>query len=300
MLHAPGIPLIRMSSIINLASDRPVLPEFPHSGICILESRHKHGFVMEPSSYDFFEVMLILEGKGFVTGGKVRHPIRRHDIITVAEKVPYFYEDDPHSPLAMLCLCLRPNKENREILAPVLPVKFHVLRNANLAREISSHLRAIFFEQSQSRKWSSAVIMGQVLLMLSKIARRHDTRTNKELPPSSSEIEAVVRVRDYISKLDSNFHESETIESAASRLKMSPRSLTHHFRRITGVSRLQYIQQLRLQHARYLLRDSSDSITSIAFACGFDDLSNFFRIFRAHEKISPSQWRDKNRLRPRS
>lgn len=289
-----------MSSVINLASDRPVLPEFPPSGICILESRHKHGFVMEPSSYDFSEVMLILEGKGFVTSGKVRHPVRRHDIITVAEKVPYFYEDDAHSPLAMLCLCLRPNKEYREILGPVLPAKFQVLRNANLARDVSSHLRSIFFEQSQLRKWSTAVITGQVLLMLSKIARRNESGAKDEPAPSTHEIEAVVRMRDYISKLDSNFHEAETIESAASRLKMSPRSLTHHFRRITGVSRLQYIQQLRLQHARYLLRDSNESITSIAFACGFDDLSNFFRIFRAHEQLSPSQWRDKNRPRASS
>jgi AraC-like DNA-binding protein len=286
-----------MSSVINLASDSPVLPEFPSSGICILESRHKHGFVMQPSSYDFSEVMLILEGKGFVTSGKVRHPVRRHDIITVAEKTPYFYEDDAAAPLAMLCLCLRPENEYKNILEPIIPRKFQVLRNANLSREVSSHLRAIFFEQSQSRRWSSAIIVGQVLLMLSKIARRVELGAKDDEQPSSNEIEAVVRVRDYIAKLDSNFHEAETIESAASRLKLSPRTLTHHFRRIAGVSRLQYILQLRLQHARYLLRESNESVTSIAFACGFDDLSNFFRIFRQHEKVSPSQWREVHGLK---
>jgi AraC-like DNA-binding protein len=91
------------------------------------------------------------------------------------------------------------------------------------------------------------------------------------------------------------FHETETIESISSRLKISARSLTDNFRKITGQSRLQYINKLRLQHARYLLSETDESVASIAFACGFEDLSNFFRIFRSQEAVSPNQWREKRK-----
>ncbi len=75
-----------------------------------------------------------------------------------------------------------------------------------------------------------------------------------------------VRVRDYVAKLETSFHESETLELVASRLRMSPRSFTHYFRTITGYSRQEYLLQLRLRHARTLLAETNDSIASITFS----------------------------------
>lgn len=287
-----------MKTIINLASEVPVLPDFPDWGICILESHHKPGFIMPPSRYNFSEVMLILEGEGYVTHQNIQHPVKRGDIITVPEQTPYFYTDSTRTPLGMLCLCLQALPDYKAILNPVLPVQFKVLRNTNLAREISGHLRSIFYEQSQARDAQVSVIFAQTLLLLAKIMRRSQRSNNERR--SSREIDGIVRVQGYIDSLETSFHEIETIESVADRLKMSARCFTHHFRNITGDSRLRYLQQLRLRHARRLLLDTNDSVTSIAFACGFEDLSNFFRVFRIEEKLSPNQWREKHRKKKSS
>ncbi len=280
-----------MKVVINLSAKEPVLPQFPSYGICILESRHLPGFQMPRSRYDFSEVMLILDGEGWVITGDVRHPVCKGDLVIVPAQEPYSFEDNPGSPLAMFCLCIKPQKEQREIFAPVLPTRFAVIRNFGLSREVSSHLRTIFHEQSQVRLGTPSVVIGQTLLLLSKIARRQEPSGEEK---TSNEVELLVRVRDYVAKLETTFHEMETIASAASRLGMSSRSLTHHFRAVTGVSRQQYLQDLRLGEARRLLAESEESITSIAFACGFEDLSNFFRAFRAQEKVSPTQWRKNN------
>ena len=113
---------------------------------------------------------------------------------------------------------------------------------------------------------------------------------------AAREIELIARVRDYVDQLDSCFHESETIEGVSERLGMSPKSLTSYFRQITGLSRHHYIQKLRLEYACRLLESPDQSITSIAFACGFEDLSTFFRAFRLAKKVSPSQWRERASL----
>lgn len=284
-----------MSPVINLNSESPVLPEFPAYGISILESRHKIGFVMTASRYEFSEVMIILDGHGSVTSGKTCHLIRKNDIICVPKNTSYFYQDDPASPLALWCLCIRPATEDQSVLQSVLPRKFRVLRNSGLSRDVCSHLRTILFEQSRSETLGAAVVLGQSLLLLSKIARRVDKSTRGDVLSASNETESIVRVRDYIAKLEYMFHETETIESVSSRLKISARSFTDNFRKITGQSRLQYINKLRLQHARYLLSETDESVASIAFACGFEDLSNFFRIFRSQEAVSPNQWREKRK-----
>jgi len=281
-----------MKAIINLSARQPVLPEFPIYGICILESRHAHGFEMAPSRYDFSEIMLILDGKGWVVNRKVRHPVKKGDLVTVATGEAYYYEDSKGEPLAMLCLCVAPTMELAPFFEPVLPKRFTVIRSLPLSREINPHLRAILYEQSRNTVANAPMVVAHTLLILGKLSRRRESspyEEDREL--SDKEVQLLARVRDYIEKLETTFHDNETIRAAADRLGMSPRSFTDYFRRVAGMPRHQYIQKLRLRQARFLLAETQESITSVAFACGFEDLSTFFRAFRTEEKITPTQWR---------
>lgn len=276
-----------MQAIIELEARRPVLPTFPDYGICILESRHSEAFSMEPSRYDFSEVMLVLEGAGWIVHGKVRHPIRRHDLMVIPQGQEYRVEDQPDTPLAILCLCIRPRADQTALWAKVMPAHFSVPRNSGLTREVAAHLRAILFEQSVSRDHTEAVVIAHTLLLLSKLKRRVGTSNQ----PRPQAVEAIARVQNYVQQLASSFHEPETNEIVAVRLGMSAKSLTAYFREITGKTRQQYLQELRIDHACRLLVDSGESVASISFACGFEDLSTFIRAFRTERKMSPSQWR---------
>ncbi len=279
---------MKIQAVIDLTAREPVLPRFPNYGLCILESRHAHGFKMAPSQYDFWEIMLVIGGSGWVCNGDTRHPLKRRDLIAIPAGSSYYLEDHAAAPLAVFCLCIRPTPAQEALFKPLLPKTFAVLRSLPLSEEAAFHLRAILFEQSGPQAWSEAVVTAQTLLLLPKLSR-------KRTPPdstSSKEVELLARVRDYVEQLKNRFHEPETIETVAGRLGMSPKSLTTHFRQITGFSRLRYIQNLRLDYACHLLKSSDQSITSIAFACGFEDLSTFFRAFRLAKQRSPSQWRE--------
>jgi len=41
------------------------------------------------------------------------------------------------------------------------------------------------------------------------------------------------------------------------------------------------------------LRETARSVTSICYECGFEDVSDFYRAFRAAERASPDAWRRK-------
>jgi AraC-like DNA-binding protein/mannose-6-phosphate isomerase-like protein (cupin superfamily) len=279
-----------MQAIIDLAATAPVLPDFPSYGICILESRHSGQFQMTPSRYDFLEVMLVLNGEGWVVEGGTRHPLKAQDLIVVPAGHCYHLEDRRGVPLAILCLCVRPSGDRSELWKSAAPDQFLVHRNAQLSREIASHLRAILFEQSQPTLCVEAAVTAHSLLLLARLRRKSATpRTLK----ARTDVELLARVQDYVNQLERSFHESETLENVASRLGLSARSLTSYFRSVTGQSRQQYIQGLRLRHACRLLRETDQSVTSIAFACGFEDVSTFFRAFRTALKMSPSQWRER-------
>ncbi len=278
-----------MQAVIEHGTRKPVLPSFPDYGICILESRHGKGFTMQPSRYDFSEVMLVLEGRGWIVRGGVRHPLVRRDVMVVPAGDSYFVEDNTADPLAILCLCLRPPPGQQGLWKGVLPDAFARHRHAPLAGEVITHLRAILYEQSQPRGDTAGVVTAHSLMLLSKIRRKGRTPA-----AHSREVGTMARVRDYLRQLEGAFHETETIAAAAARLGISPKTLTGHFRAITGTTRQRYIRDLRVAHACRLLADSRQSVTSVSFACGFEDISTFFRAFRAVKRMSPSQWRSRS------
>ena len=59
----------------------------------------------------------------------------------------------------------------------------------------------------------------------------------------------------------------------------------------TGLSPMQYLHAVRLNHAKTLLRNSSASIGYIAEKSGFPNVSYFFRVFQRSEGITPAEYR---------
>jgi AraC-like DNA-binding protein len=75
-------------------------------------------------------------------------------------------------------------------------------------------------------------------------------------------------------------HEQLRIADVASAARMSISSLHHHFKRITGLTPLQFQKQLRLQKARQLMIAEGVGAGSAGFAVGYDSPSQFSREYR--------------------
>jgi AraC family L-rhamnose operon regulatory protein RhaS len=95
----------------------------------------------------------------------------------------------------------------------------------------------------------------------------------------------------YLAWLHRNFYESLSLEEAAAATGMSRRTFTNRFKARTGTTWLDYVNVLRIRHAEALLKQTDKKITSIAFQCGFDDLTTFYRAFKRIKGVHPSQLR---------
>ena len=81
------------------------------------------------------------------------------------------------------------------------------------------------------------------------------------------------------------------LENLARDADLSPYHFLRTFQRLTGVTPHQYIVRARLREAALRLRVRSDRILDIALDCGFGDVSNFNRMFRAEFGRSPRAYR---------
>lgn len=91
--------------------------------------------------------------------------------------------------------------------------------------------------------------------------------------------------------IDDHADQPIDLESAAAQAELSPFHFLRAFRQVLGVTPHQYLIRARLRRAARLLGDEDRSITDVAYACGFGDLSNFVRTFHRAAGVSPGRFR---------
>lgn len=85
--------------------------------------------------------------------------------------------------------------------------------------------------------------------------------------------------------------ENVKLNDVASTFYISKSKVVAIVKNTTGMSFHQYITNLKLAKACQLLKETSDSVTEIAFQTGFSSSSRFSQVFNKHFSISPSQYR---------
>lgn len=107
-----------------------------------------------------------------------------------------------------------------------------------------------------------------------------------------SDSRRVQRVQQYI---NTHYQEEIRLTQLADMVGMTPASFSRFFKLRTGKSLSEYIIDIRLGYAIRLLADSTMSIAEICYECGFNNLSNFNRMFKKKKKYSPKEFRENYR-----
>lgn len=105
---------------------------------------------------------------------------------------------------------------------------------------------------------------------------------------SGRESRRVSKVKEYIS---AHFAEELRLEDMAALVGMAPSAFSRFFKQHTTRTLSDYIIDIRLGNAARMLVDTSTSISEISYACGFNNLSNFNRIFKARRGYTPRDFR---------
>jgi len=110
------------------------------------------------------------------------------------------------------------------------------------------------------------------------------------LPPN-----AVARVTRTVRAIERHPAAPLTLGSLAREASLSRYHFLRTFERLTGVTPHQYILRVRLREAAMRLASEQENVLDVALDCGFGDVSNFNRAFRAEFGISPRAYRQRSR-----
>lgn len=92
--------------------------------------------------------------------------------------------------------------------------------------------------------------------------------------------------------LHENYQKRITLEEVAKLINMSEASLMRFVRKWTGKTFIDNLNEIRVTEAVCRLIDTSDSISEICYKCGFNNVSNFNRVFKRRRDCTPTEFRE--------
>ncbi|MCG8479695.1 MAG: AraC family transcriptional regulator, partial [Spirochaetales bacterium] len=265
-------------------------------------------FRMELQTHAFHEVFLVLRGRVVVQTHGIRngedyrrvnglmHPLDPGDYLVVPAGTAHIIEDVRASTLVLVAfsdaaLDACPGRRaiwtslapNGDATRPVIRSAPMHLRDAPwreliaLSRPAVPGLRSVH-SGGDERRLEIETAFSRFLIELHRLQQRPRVPDARE------------RVRAFSAALPELVHEGWSLDRAAAAVHLSRRRFSELWRLVVGESFVASLQRLRIATAQKLMRDHDHSIVGAAFAAGFDDLANFYRIFRKHVGTAPGQW----------
>ncbi|MEM9382078.1 MAG: AraC family transcriptional regulator [Planctomycetota bacterium] len=276
---------------------------FPSWGVDVFESHHAAGWSMPPAAHDFLKIVLVHDGSGALRHGDQRTECRRGDALVVPIGQSHEIVDAESDPMSLYVVSVRPRVLEAACLdVNVLPTGV-VRLDDHAAEKVERSMRRLLFEQTLDTPTTGAQMVALALRLLVDIARIGEfasAGSNGTAARAIRGADSVERMRSYVEDLSENFFEATNLDAAASTLGLSRRRFTQLFREITGTSWLAYVRRLRIDHAKKLLESTDRTVLSVAFECGFEDLSTFYRAFKRETNESPNKWRTHQRTEAHS
>ncbi len=89
-----------------------------------------------------------------------------------------------------------------------------------------------------------------------------------------------------------NYRKDIHLSDVAAYVNMSEVSFSRFMKKRTGKNYIEYLNDLRLGIASRYLVDTNKTIAEICYDCGFNNLSNFNRLFKKRKGVTPKEFRE--------
>lgn len=100
------------------------------------------------------------------------------------------------------------------------------------------------------------------------------------------------RIEKAFDYMNANYNRGISLEEVAKVASMPEVSFSRFIKKRTGSTFIDSLNEIRLGHATKLLISSTQTIAEIAYKCGFNNISNFNRIFKKKKSCTPKEFRD--------
>ena len=246
-----------------------------------------------------YELTLILGGKGIRLVGDHISTYHDADLCLVGPGIPHtwinYHDPDVETEHTMVISI----QFNRHLIGEDVLKRMEFL---SINKLLSDSIYGIEFQDSIKGKIASELMKLKIepdfyttIHIITLLNELSETRSRNKLCSSlyhfSGKKKAGYDFEKVFSAVQLNYLEKIWIHEVSDMIGMNESAFSHFFKKRTGKSFTDFVNELRLNHASLKLRYTEKPVADICFESGFNNLSNFNRIFKKWADITPLQWR---------
>lgn len=99
------------------------------------------------------------------------------------------------------------------------------------------------------------------------------------------------RIEDVYNYINQHFKKDLQLSEVAAVANMSSSAFSHYFKKCSNKSFIQFLVEKRVSYACKLLLETESTVREICFESGFNNLSNFNRLFKKYKGVTPKAYR---------
>ena len=100
------------------------------------------------------------------------------------------------------------------------------------------------------------------------------------------------RIENVFEYMNNNYNKQVSLAEVSRIANMPEASFSRFIKKRTGKTFIDSLNEIRLGHASRLLIDTTNTVAEIAYKCGFNNISNFNRIFKRKKLCIPKEFRE--------
>lgn len=248
-----------------------------------------------------FQLNYVIEGKGKRVVGDHSEEYQSGDLVLIGPNLPHYWTYDDE---------FKAKNGSGKVIVVHFNLKFagtdfiRLAETKPILEMLEKSQRGLYFTDHGNKRAvellmdiENASSLTRLILLISALAELSQRRDFHYLAgPAYEEMkttEQELKIRRIIHFISQHFNDTDIcLEKLAGMASMSPTSFSKYFKKHTGQNYIEVLKGLRLSEASKLLGSTDLGIAQVASRCGFNNLSNFNKLFKKHYRCTPKQFAD--------
>jgi AraC-like DNA-binding protein len=249
-------------------------------------------WILRPDLRDDFEIYVVEKGQGEITIGEQSYPVEEGNAFVL-----YSIDGNSFVPdkscvcrmnLVTFCIKDAPDEDHskEQLIQEIRSSKAVLeLRDPEILQTVMYRMNREILMQKPGYMFRMKSMLVQFIMLMEEEAE-HKRIETKSIDAASRQ--SVDRIAMY---LYDHADQQITLNDIADEVNLNQRYICTLYRRYTGKSIIQHLNEIRITKAKHLLTHTLFTITQIAQETGFSSGQYFARIFKRETGMSPRQYR---------
>lgn len=242
-----------------------------------------------------YEINVVMKTRGSRVVGDSEEYFGDLDMVMTGPYVPHVWKSDLMNnhviTIQFSSDLLNYQIVGKRLFAPIRQLLQDSMQGLQFYGADAERIKDEIIELTRMQGFQTATKFLNILNSLAHASRRKlvSNMYESEILISQSKSRRISKVCKYI---EENISQKISLSDAAMLVNMSDSAFSHFFKKKTGISFITYINNLRVAKACDLLASTSLSASEICYDCGFNNKSNFIRIFTKRKNMTPIEYRN--------